>query len=194
MNIINDLIESNENQFKSKLNEFIQFSYGKINGIKIINEICDKIKEKILLKYNTMIENQEINMNEYNILSEYEHKLDYAISIQNNIINDLRNVNNELKLNMISFKEENNKGNVDISDQELNDNINIAKNNIKTLENMLQNHINKNTLDNLDNINITNINENNNFFDVLQNSYYPFKEINKEYEQILMDIFSQKKE
>ena len=194
MNIINDLIELNENQFKNKLNEFIQFSYGKINGIKIINEICDKIKEKILLKYNTMIENQEINMNEYNILSEYEHKLDYAISIQNNIINDLRNVNNELKLNMISFKEENNKGNVDISDQELNDNINIAKNNIKTLENMLQNHINKNTLDNLDNINITNINENNNFFDVLQNSYYPFKEINKEYEQILMDIFSQKKE
>ena len=194
MNIINDLIELNENQFKNKLNEFIQFSYGKINGIKIINEICDKIKEKILLKYNTMIENQEINMNEYNILSEYEHKLDYAISIQNNIINDLRNVNNELKLNMISFKEENNKGNVDISDQELNDNINIAKNNIKTLENMLQNHINKNTLDNLDNINITNIKENNNFFDVLQNSYYPFKEINKEYEQILMDIFSQKKE
>ncbi len=194
MNIIHDLIELNENQFKNKLNEFIQFSYGKINGIKIINEICDKIKEKILLKYNTMIENQEINMNEYNILSEYEHKLDYAISIQNNIIKDLRNVNNELKLNMISFKEENNKGNVDISDQELNDNINITKNNIKTLENMLQNHINKNTLDNLDNINITNIKENNNFFDVLQNSYYPFKEINKEYEQILMDIFSQKKE
>ena len=194
MNIINDLIELNENQFKNKLNEFIQFSYGKINGIKIINEICDKIKEKILLKYNTMIENQEINMNEYNTLSEYEHKLDYAISIQNNIINDLRNVNNELKLNMISFKEENNKKNVEISDQELNDNINIAKNNIKTLENILHNHINKNTLDNLDNINITNIKENNNFFDVLQNSYYPFQEINKEYEQILMDIFSQKKE
>jgi hypothetical protein len=56
------------------------------------------------------------------------------------------------------------------------------------LENLLQNHVNKNALDNLNNINISNFNENDNFFNVLQNCYNPIKEINKAYEQILMEL------
>ena len=105
-------------------------------------------------------------------------------------MNDLRNVNNELKSNINSFKDEDNKRNVEISDKEFDDNVNITNNNIKTLENMLHNHINKNALDNLNSMNISNFDENDNFFDVLQNCYNPIKEINKAYEKILMDISS----
>ena len=188
LNIINDIIDLNENEFKNKLSEFINFSSEKINSIKIINDICNKIKEKILLNYNIMIEKQKINMNEYNILKEYEQKLDYVISLQNSVINDLKNINNELKQNINSFKDENNKNNIETSDKELTDNINNANNNIKNLENLLQNHVNKNVLDNLNNINIPNFNENDNFFNVLQNCYNPIKEINKAYEQILMEL------
>ena len=97
---------------------------------------------------------------------------------------------NELKLNINSFKDENNKRNVEISDKEFNDNVNITNNNIKTLENMLQNYINKNALDNLNNMNITNFNENDNFFDVLQNCYNPLGEINRAYGKIFFDISS----
>ena len=96
-----------------------------------------------------MIEKQKINMNEYNILIEYEQKLDYVITLQNSVINDLKNINNELKQNINLFKDENNKNIIEISDRELNDNINNANNNIKNLENLLQNHVNKNALDNL---------------------------------------------
>ena len=127
-------------------------------------------------------------MNEYNILIEYEQKLDYVITLQNSVINDLKNINNELKQNINLFKDENNKNIIEISHRELNDNINNANNNIKHLENLLQNHVNKNALDNLNNINISNFNENDNFFNVLQNCYNPIKEINKAYEQILMEL------
>jgi len=165
----------------------INFSAEKINGIKILNDICGKIKEKLFINYNIMIEKQNININEYNILNEYDQKLDYVISLQNKIINDLKNVNNELKQNINSFKDKNNQNKNEINEKELNDNINNTNENIKNLEIMLENHFNKNAIENLKDINIPDFKENDNFFSIIQSIYTPLKEVNKAFEQILME-------
>ena len=184
------MVDLNVNEFRNKISEFINFSAEKINGIKILNDICNKIKEKIFINYNIMIEKQNININEYNILIEYDQKLDFIISLQNSIISDLKNVNNELKLNINSFKNENNIKNEGINEKELNDNINNTNKNITNLNNLLSSNYNKDNLDNLNNIEIQKFNENDNFFNVLQNIYNPLKEINKIYEQLLIETSS----
>ena len=190
LNIITDMIDLNINEFKNKISQFINFSAEKINGIKILNDICGKIKEKLFINYNIMIEKQNININEYNILKEYDQKLDYVISLQNKIINDLKNVNNELKQNINSFKDENNQNKNEINEKELNDNINNTNENIKNLENVLENHFNKNAIENLNDINIPDFKENDNFFSIIQSIYTPLKEVNKAFEQILMESSS----
>ena len=190
LNIITDMIDLNINEFKNKIKQFINFSAEKINDIKILNDICNKIKEKLFINYNIMIEKQNININEYNILKEYDQKLDYVISLQNSIINDLKNVNNELKQNINSFQDENNQNKNEINEKELNDNINNTHENIKNLEIMLENHFNKNAIENLNDINIPDFKENDNFFSVIQSIYTPLKEVNKAFEQILMESSS----
>ena len=145
------------------------------------------IKEKLLINYNIFIERQNININEYNILKEYDEKLDYLLSIQNEIIKNLKSVNEELKSNLNSFKNENSQKKEEINNDELNENINNVNKNIKNLENELGKHFNKCDIDNLNNIHINDFNEKTNFFDVMQNIYSPLKEINKAFEQLLME-------
>ena len=187
INIINDIIDLDVNQFRNKISEFINYCSKEINDIKILNEVCNQIKEKIYINYNILIEKQNININEYNIFIQYEQKLDYIILLQNNIINNLKGMNKELSLNINSIKDINNKLNKEISNQEFNDNINIIEQNIKNLENMLQNHFNSDIFDNFNNISIPDINENENFFNELQKIYNPIKEINKAYEHLLIE-------
>ena len=186
LNIINDMIDLNVYEFKNKIKEFINFSAEKINSIKILNDICNKIKEKIVINYNIMIEKQNININEYNILKEYDEKLDYVITIQNNVLKELKDVNNELKMNINSFNNIIKKNDVEISDKEINDNIIDINKNINNLENILKNYVSKDAFENLNNINYSN-DENDNFFNILQNIYTPLKQINKAYEQLLLE-------
>lgn len=187
LNIINEMIDLNVDEFKNKISQFINFSKIKINNIKSLNDICNKIKEKLLINYNIFIERQNININEYNILKEYDEKLDYLLSIQNEIIKNLKSVNEELKSNLNSFKNENNQKKEEINNDELNENINNVNKNIKNLENELGKNFNKCDIDNLNNININDFNEKTNFFDVMQNIYSPLKEINKAFEQLLVE-------
>ena len=187
LNIINNMIDLNINEFNNKLNQFFYFCKQKINGIKILNDICNKLKEKIIVNYNILIEKQKININEYNLLVSYDQKLDYVISIQNSIINDLKYSNKELEVDMNSYNDENNKINEVISDNELNENINITNKNIKKLENLLEKQFNKNSIENLNNIEIPNLNENDNFFDLMQRIYNPVKDINKAFSQLLIE-------
>ena len=187
LNIINEMIDLNVDEFKNKISQFINFSKTKINNIKSLNDICNKIKEKLLINYNIFIEKQNININEYNILKEYDEKLDYLLSIQNEIIKNLKSVNEELKFNLNSFKNENNQKKEEINNEELNENINNVNKNIKNLENELGRHFNKCDICNLNNININDFNEKTNFFDVMQNIYSPLKEINRAFEQLLVE-------
>ena len=187
LNIINNMIDLNISEFNNKLNQFFYFCKQKINGIKILNDICNKLKEKIIVNYNILIEKQKININEYNLLVSYDQKLDYVISIQNSIINDLKYSNKELEVDMNSYNDENNKINEVISDNELNENINITNKNIKKLESLLEKQFNKNSIENLNNIEIPNLNENDNFFDLMQRIYNPVKDINKAFSQLLIE-------
>ena len=187
LNIINNMIDLNISEFNNKLNQFFYFCKQKINGIKILNDICNKLKEKIIVNYNILIEKQKININEYNLLVSYDQKLDYVISIQNSIINHLKYSNKELEVDMNSYNDENNKINEVISDNELNENINITNKNIKKLENLLEKQFNKNSIENLNNIEIPNLNENDNFFDLMQRIYNPVKDINKAFSQLLIE-------
>ena len=120
-------------------------------------------------------------------MKEYDEKLDYLLSIQNEIIKNLKNVNEELKSNLNSFKKENNQKKEEINNDELNENINNVNKNIKNLENELGKHFNKCDIDNLNNININDFNEKTNFFDLMQNIYSPLKEINKAFELLLVE-------
>ena len=187
LNIINNMIDLNISEFNNKLNQFFYFCKQKINGIKILNDICNKLKEKIIVNYNILIEKQKIKINEYNLLVSYDQKLDYVISIQNSIINDLKYSNKELEVDMNSYNDENNKINEVISDNEFNENINMTNKNIKKLESLLEKQFNKNSIENLNNIEIPNLNENDNFFDLMQRIYNPVKDINKAFSQLLIE-------
>ena len=187
LNIINNMIDLNISEFNNKLNQFFYFCKQKINGIKILNDICNKLKEKIIVNYNILIEKQKININEYNLLVSYDQKLDYVISIQNSIINHLKYSNKELEVDMNSYNDENNKINEVISDNEFNENINMTNKNIKKLESLLEKQFNKNSIENLNNIEIPNLNENDNFFDLMQRIYNPVKDINKAFSQLLIE-------
>ena len=54
------------------------------------------------------------------------------------------------------------------------------------MENILKNYVSKDAFENLNNINYSN-DENDNFFNILQNIYTPLKQINKAYEQLLLE-------
>ena len=191
MNIINNIINIDNNIYKNNIDEFIFYSKQKIKKLELLNDICDKIKEEIIFNYELMVKRQENNIIEYNILMEYEKKLDYIISLQNKIMNDLITINNELN-NSLNSKSVSNKEN-EINEEEFNQNIDETNNNIKKLENYIEEQYNNiknydlNTLN--DNKNLL-LNENDNFFDVLKSIYEPIKNINKDYTQIRLECTS----
>jgi hypothetical protein len=163
-NLIENIIDSDINIFKNNINEFILYSKEKINKIQILDELCDKIKEKLIISYDIIATQQKNNFNEYTILSEYEQKLDYVIYIQNKMINDLESINNDLRVNLNSCDKKNEN---EINDEQINKNLNDTNYNMNKLENYINdNLINKNEINT---INISNFKDNDNFFDVLKN-------------------------
>ena len=181
--IIDNIIDLDIKNFKNNINEFILYSKEKINKIQILDDLCDKIKEKLIISFEIIATQQKNNISEYTILSEYEQKLDYIIYLQNKMINDLEIINNDLKMNLNAFDNKNSNEN-EISDEQMNKNLNETNHNMNKLENFINdNFMNKNELNS---INISNFNENDNFFDVLKNIYEPLKEINKAYQQIIL--------
>ena len=101
------------------------------------------------------------------------------------MINDLENINNDLRKNLNASDKKNEN---EISDDQINKNLNDTKRNMNKLESFINdNFMNKNELNSM---NISNFNENDNFFDVLKNIYEPLKEINKAYQQIILSCNS----
>ena len=190
INLINNIMDVDINIFKNNVNEFIAYSKQKINKLQLLDDISDKIKEKIIINYNLMATKKENNINEYNILLDYEKKLDYIISMQNTIINNLESINTELNKNIDLTTQNIDKS--EIKENEYNNNINETNNNIQKMDNIISDYfINNNNIYNLNNINIKDLNENDNFFEVLKSIYEPIKEINKAYEHIMLEcVFS----
>ena len=185
INLINNIIDVDINTFKNNIEEFILYSKQKINKLQLLDNIYSKIREKLLLNYELMEKKMENNIIEYNILDEYEKKLDYIIFAQNKVINDLEEINKELKDNL-------NQNNIDIkgnvfNDEELNNNINEASQNIEELDKLIEGKYLNYDL-NLENINIPDkFSKTDNFFKVLENIYEPIKEINKAYRRIMLE-------
>lgn len=191
INLINDMIEIDINAFKNNFNEFLSFCKQKTNKLELLDYIYNKIKEKLIINYELMEKKQENNVIEYKILIDYENKLDYIISVQNNLINELESINNELN-NNLNYNKKNDKEN-EINEEEINKNINEVNKNIMKMGKMIEECSNGYDLNNLDKINIDiNYNEDKNFFEVINNIYQPIKEINKAYEQIMIECASLK--
>jgi hypothetical protein len=126
--IINAIIETDINSFKNKIDEFINYSEKKINNLKILDDICDRIKNEIIIIYDIIGKIENNNINEYMKIKEYESKLDYIINIQSKLIEEITESNNQLRNNNhIKSKD------VIMTDEELNRNIANANSNMDKL-------------------------------------------------------------
>ena len=183
--IINGIVDIDMNIFKNKINEFITYSKHNIEKLIILDNICDKIKEKIISSYKIKQEMQENKIDEYKKLKEYEDKLDYVISIQNLLIKELEDMNIQMIRNI---KEPKIKNEVLING---NDIINYCDNveiKLQKLNNLINNNFScDNDLscieENIINESI-NINGNISFFEIIDNIYNQIKHINKKYLKI----------
>ena len=189
-NIIDSLVNTDINIFKNNISEFINYSKGKIENLKILDNICDKIKEEIIDSYKIMEKIERNNIKEYEKLNEYQEKLDYIIDIQNKLIEELTASNIQLKSNINKVK--NKKEDPFIDDNELNKNIFNTNSNLDKLAKIINDKFSDNQKsldDNKLKINeLNNINENSNFFEVVKNITNDIKEISDEYLKILLKI------
>jgi hypothetical protein len=185
--IINAIIETDINSFKNKIDEFINYSEKKINNLKILDDICDRIKNEIIIIYDIIGKIENNNINEYMKIKEYESKLDYIINIQSKLIEELTESNNQLRNNNhIKNKD------VIMTDEELNRNIANANSNMDKLNDII-NHIfiDRRKLLDFNNYKLNDINnfeDNNLFFEMLKNISMPLKDISNEYFGILLSI------
>ena len=189
-NIIDSLVNTDINIFKNNISEFINYSKEKIENLKILDNICDKIKEEIIDSYKIMEKIERNNIKEYEKLNEYQEKLDYIIDIQNKLIEELTASNIQLKSNINKVK--NKKEDPFIDDNELNKNIFNTNSNLDKLAKIINDKFSDNQKsldDNKLKINeLNNINENSNFFEVVKNITNDIKEISDEYLKILLKI------
>jgi hypothetical protein len=159
--------------------------------LESLDNIYDQIRQKITKYYELMAEKQKNNIKDYNILMDYNKKLDYVISTQNYLINEFEQMNKELDNNLNNDKD--NENLKDADDDEINKNIEVANKNFEEMENIIkENYIKDYDINNLNNLinsnlNMNNFNENDNFFDVMNRLYEPIKEINKAYQQIMLE-------
>ena len=186
-NIINSIIETDINSFNNKINEFIKFSEQKVNKLKILDNICNRIKNEIIVMYDIMDKIENKNINEYKKIKEYESKLDYIISIQNKLIEELIKSNIQLKKNNKMENKE-----VIMTDEELNRNIKNTNSNLDKLNDIInQIFINNGKLLDFNNYKFNDFNhfeDNILFFEMLKNISKPLKDISNEYFKILLSI------
>ena len=186
-NIINSIIETDINSFKIKIEEFINYSKQKINNLKILDDLCDRIKNEIIIMHEIIEKIGKNNINEYKKIKEYESKLDYIISIQNKLIEELTETNFQLRSN-------NHMENKDIimKDEELKRNIANMNSKMDKLNDIInKNFFDKRKLLDFNNYKLNNINnfeDNNPFFETLENIIKPLKDISDEYSILLLSI------
>ena len=191
-NIIKNIIDIDINTFKTEINKFINESKQTIEKFQIIGEIQSNIREKMMLNYKLQARMHIIKMNEYKKIKEYEEKLDYIILVQNKLIKEFEDMNIQLT-SCLNESNPNDKGEK-INDDEINKNIEIACNNFDELDKLIKitygednggNDIDKD-IDEINKIDLNN--ENCLFFDVLEKILNPIKNINKEYQKIMIGI------
>ena len=145
-----------------------------------------------MLNYKLQARMHIIKMNEYKKIKEYEEKLDYIILVQNKLIKEFEDMNIQLT-SCLNESNPNDKGEK-INDDEINKNIEIACNNFDELDKLIKitygednggNDIDKD-IDEINKIDLNN--ENCLFFDVLEKILNPIKNINKEYQKIMIGI------
>ena len=191
-NIIKNIIDIDISTFKTEINKFINESKQTIEKFQIIGEIQSNIREKMMLNYELQKRMHIIKMNEYKKIKEYEEKLDYIILVQNKLIKEFEDMNIQLT-SCLNESNPNDKGEK-INDDEINKNIEIACNNFDELDKLIKitygednggNDIDKD-IDEINKIDLNN--ENCLFFDVLEKMLNPIKNINKEYQKIMIGI------
>ena len=191
-NIIKNIIDIDISTFKTEINKFINESKQTIEKFQIIGEIQSNIREKMMLNYKLQARMHIIKMNEYKKIKEYEEKLDYIILVQNKLIKEFEDMNIQLT-SCLNESNPNDKGEK-INDDEINKNIEIACNNFDELDKLIKitygednggNDIDKD-IDEINKIDLNN--ENCLFFDVLEKMLNPIKNINKEYQKIMIGI------
>ena len=187
-NLINDIINLDKKKFKIEIDKFILYAKNKIEKLKLLDNMQSKIKEKLVCYYELNIKKQEIKINEYEKLNEYEEKLDYILMVQNQLIEKLEDINKQLKNNL---KESNPIEEIKINEEEINNNIKNTESNLDKLNNLINNNffsenngINDEDIIKMDEIGLNN--ENTLFFEVLEKIYEPIKLINKEYQQLIL--------
>ena len=187
-NLINDIINLDKKKFKIEIDKFILYAKNKIEKLKLLDNMQSKIKEKLVCYYELNIKKQEIKINEYEKLNEYEEKLDYILMVQNQLIEKLEDINKQLKNNL---KESNPIEEIKINEEEINNNIKNTESNLDKLNNLINsnffsenNGINDEDIIKMDEIGLNN--ENTLFFEVLEKIYEPIKLINKEYQQLIL--------
>ena len=186
-NIINDIINLDINKFKIEIDKFILYAKNKIEKLKLLDDMQSKIKEKLICYYELKIKMQEIKINEFEKLIEYEEKLDYILMVQNQLIEKLEDINKQLKNNL---KESNPIEEIKINEEEINENMKNTESNLDKLNNLFnKNFFSENNGKNDEDIikmeDIGLNNENSLFFEVLEKIYEPIKLINKEYQQLI---------
>ena len=155
--------------------------------MKILDDLLDKIKNEIIIMYDIIGKIENNNINEYIKIKEYESKLDYIINIQNKLIEELTEINIQLRNNNHLENKE-----VIMTDEELKKNIRNTNSNMDKLNDII-NHIfndNEKSLD-FNNYRINDINnfeDKNLFFDIVKNISKPLKDISNEYFKILLSI------
>lgn len=185
--IINSLIETDINSFKNKIDQFINYSEKKFIKLKILDDLLDKIKNEIIIMYDIIGKIENNNINEYIKIKEYESKLDYIINIQNKLIEELTEINIQLRNNNHLENKE-----VIMTDEELKKNIRNTNSNMDKLNDIINHIFNDNgkSLD-FNNYRINDINnfeDKNLFFDIVKNISKPLKDISNEYFKILLSI------
>ena len=190
INIIFDIINLDIDSFKIAIDKFILDSKKTINKLKILDNIQNNIKEKLIAEYELQAKKCELKNNEFQKLKEYEEKLDYIIMAQNQLIEKLQDINRQLANNL---KESKCKEEIKINEEELKKNIANANSHLDELENFI---ITKFTKENYEfnEIEINHLheitsNEQIFFFELMEKIYSPLIYINKEYQKLIFMAF-----
>ena len=182
-NIINNIIDIDINIFKIQIDKFILESKKIIEKLETINNIQENIRKKLILNYECKAKMHEIKLN------EYEEKLDYIIYIQNKLIIELEDINSQLTINLNKYKPKNEE--IKINEDEINKNIENTLCHLDELNKLIKdyNNIGNNEKKDIEEINKIDLNDENcMFLDVLEKMLNPIKNMNKEYQKLILNV------
>ena len=196
--LINDMNELTENNMNNIIDEFMLNSRMKLQELKIMNDICNKIKDNINKKYEYLSKITDNEIKDFEIFYKYDKLFDYIILIQNELEMQIDNSNCELRKNINYFQgdevgyQENCNSN---RNKKLEIDIEDAKQKLTKINDLINIDINKNSqIDDDDNpcskIEIINKdfkdNDNESFFEIIDFIYRQILNINKEHENFLL--------